>query len=242
MPPPKKHQSALPNISNLSIIDTPSTPTARLKKKEKAAVADSWEDEASDGGDDDGVGGGKPALPTPEMVDTAKEETQNNNNNKKKQKKNRIDKDKLVDSWELESSGDSDSGHETQAHKLKPTLSRDYPPHAHIQPSSPPRKPSREPLGEDNPQTLFAPDGTPLSSPSPSTPSTSSRRQPTTDAVARRLISSALGIRAPRATQEQREYESTMKAQLRKKREHDRDEERRRAEEVERRKKEVWGD
>lgn len=68
------------------------------------------------------------------------------------------------------------------------------------------------------------------------------RRQPTTDAVARRLIANALGIRAPKSTAEQKEYEASMKAQLKKRREKEKEDRRREEEEVERRRKEVWGD
>ena len=71
------------------------------------------------------------------------------------------------------------------------------------------------------------------------------RRQPTTDAVARRLIANALGIRAPKSTVEQKEYEASMKAQLRKKREKEKEERevrKKEEEEVERRRREVWGD
>ncbi|KAI0445895.1 hypothetical protein F4803DRAFT_505857 [Xylaria telfairii] len=68
------------------------------------------------------------------------------------------------------------------------------------------------------------------------------RRPEKTDAVARRMIASALGVRAPKATEEQRAYDRAVREKERKKREEDREAERRRKEEAEKAKAAVWDD
>jgi len=68
------------------------------------------------------------------------------------------------------------------------------------------------------------------------------RRPEKTDAVARRMIASALGVRAPRMTEEQREYDRAVREKERKKREEEREAEQKRKEEAERAKAAVWDD
>ncbi len=60
-------------------------------------------------------------------------------------------------------------------------------------------------------------------------------------AVAGRLIAGALGVRAPKRTEEQRQYDKAVRESERKKRDKAREEERREIEEAERAKKEIWG-
>ncbi|KAI1351347.1 hypothetical protein F5Y01DRAFT_123078 [Xylaria sp. FL0043] len=68
------------------------------------------------------------------------------------------------------------------------------------------------------------------------------RRPEKTDAVARRMIASALGVRAPKQTEEQRAYDRAVREKERKKREEERDAERRRAQEAEKAKAAMWDD
>ncbi|KAI1744133.1 hypothetical protein F4680DRAFT_282551 [Xylaria scruposa] len=72
--------------------------------------------------------------------------------------------------------------------------------------------------------------------------SDAARRPEKTDAVARRMIASALGVRAPKATEEQRAYDRAVREKERKKREEEREAERRRKEEAEKAKAAVWDD
>ncbi|KAF8416266.1 hypothetical protein EV426DRAFT_686931 [Tirmania nivea] len=69
------------------------------------------------------------------------------------------------------------------------------------------------------------------------------KRPPMTDVVARRMIANALGIKVPMLTAEQKEYEASMKDQLKKKRERKREEReatKKEKEEAERRRWEGW--
>ncbi|KAI1660804.1 hypothetical protein F4813DRAFT_348348 [Daldinia decipiens] len=68
------------------------------------------------------------------------------------------------------------------------------------------------------------------------------KRPEKTDAVARRMIASALGVRAPRATEEQRAYDRAVREKERKRREEEREAEKRRLEEAERAKVAIWED
>ncbi|KAI8960042.1 hypothetical protein F5Y11DRAFT_282121 [Daldinia sp. FL1419] len=69
-----------------------------------------------------------------------------------------------------------------------------------------------------------------------------SRRPEKTDAVARRMIASALGVKAPRATEEQRAYDRAVREKEKKRREEEREAEKRRQEEAERAKVAIWED
>lgn len=68
------------------------------------------------------------------------------------------------------------------------------------------------------------------------------RRPEKTTAVAGRLIAGALGVKAPRRTAEEREYDRAMREKERKRREEERERERREREEAEARKRSVWED
>ena len=61
-------------------------------------------------------------------------------------------------------------------------------------------------------------------------------------AVAGRLIAAGIGAKAPRRTEEQKQYDRAVKTQERKKKERGVEEERRRVEEAERAKRSVWED
>ncbi|KAI0206354.1 hypothetical protein F4808DRAFT_116894 [Astrocystis sublimbata] len=68
------------------------------------------------------------------------------------------------------------------------------------------------------------------------------KRPEKTDAVARRMIASALGVRAPKATEEQKAYDRAVREKERKKRDEEREAERRRKEEAEKVKAAMWDD
>ncbi|KAL1883819.1 hypothetical protein VTK73DRAFT_8355 [Phialemonium thermophilum] len=68
------------------------------------------------------------------------------------------------------------------------------------------------------------------------------RRPEKTDAVARRMIAGALGLRAPKMTEEQRAYDRAVREKERRRKEEERERERERQAEAERAKKAVWGD
>ncbi|KAF1927921.1 uncharacterized protein M421DRAFT_421123 [Didymella exigua CBS 183.55] len=68
------------------------------------------------------------------------------------------------------------------------------------------------------------------------------KRPEKTTAVAGRMIAGALGVRAPRRTEEEREYDRAMREKERKRRAEEKERERREGEEREARKKAVWDD
>ncbi|GKT48549.1 uncharacterized protein ColSpa_08730 [Colletotrichum spaethianum] len=80
----------------------------------------------------------------------------------------------------------------------------------------------------------------------PATPAAGStsgvRRPEKTDAVARRMIASALGVKVPRMTEEQRAYDRAVKEKERKRREEEKAAEKRRLEEAEKAKAAIWED
>ncbi|KAL8382680.1 hypothetical protein RB595_006456 [Gaeumannomyces hyphopodioides] len=68
------------------------------------------------------------------------------------------------------------------------------------------------------------------------------KRPEKTDAAARRMIASALGVKVPRQTEEQKAYDKAMREKERKRREDEREAERKRLEEAENAKRAVWED
>ncbi len=69
-----------------------------------------------------------------------------------------------------------------------------------------------------------------------------SRRPEKTDAVARRMIASALGVKVPKQTEEQKVYDKAMRENERKRRDQERAADKRKLEEAELAKKAVWED
>ncbi|EQB55173.1 hypothetical protein CGLO_04926 [Colletotrichum gloeosporioides Cg-14] len=63
-----------------------------------------------------------------------------------------------------------------------------------------------------------------------------------TDAVARRMIASALGVKVPKQTEEQKAYDRAVREQERKRREEEKAAERKKQEEMERAKAAIWED
>lgn len=68
------------------------------------------------------------------------------------------------------------------------------------------------------------------------------KRPEKTDAVARRMIAGALGLKAPKLTDEQKAYEKAMKEKERKRREEERAAEKKREAEAEKAKAAIWED
>jgi hypothetical protein len=69
-----------------------------------------------------------------------------------------------------------------------------------------------------------------------------SRRPEKTDAVARRMIAGALGIKPPKQTEEQKAYGKAVREQERKRREEEKAAEKKRQEEAEKAKAAIWDD
>ncbi|KFX95677.1 hypothetical protein V490_03717, partial [Pseudogymnoascus sp. VKM F-3557] len=70
----------------------------------------------------------------------------------------------------------------------------------------------------------------------------SEKRQEKTDAVAKRMIAGALGIRAPKKTEEERAYERAVREGEVKRRQREREEKAKEEEERERARRSVWED
>jgi hypothetical protein len=68
------------------------------------------------------------------------------------------------------------------------------------------------------------------------------KRPEKTTAVAGRLIAGALGVRAPKRTDEEKEYDKAMREKERKRRTEEKERERRDKEETEARKNAIWND
>lgn len=70
----------------------------------------------------------------------------------------------------------------------------------------------------------------------------SASRPEKTDAVARRMIAASLGLKAPKQTQEQKDYQKSIREQERKRREQEKLEQQRRREEGKKAKAAIWDD
>ncbi|KAK2775213.1 hypothetical protein CKAH01_12848 [Colletotrichum kahawae] len=77
---------------------------------------------------------------------------------------------------------------------------------------------------------------------SAASPAGGPRRPEKTDAVARRMIASALGVKVPKQTEEQKAYDRAVREQERKRREEEKAAERKKQEETERAKAAIWED
>ncbi|GAM86068.1 hypothetical protein ANO11243_040780 [Dothideomycetidae sp. 11243] len=187
------------SISTLNISE-PSTPPQRKGAKSKpAAVADSWEDEASSG---DEAEPSDPSAPPAEQLSVKLPETQ-----------------------------------------LQPTVSRDLP-------RAPPPTPAvrRAPTTDwssaagkfeafaehDHVGYGFAPEQQQQQQ------QREDKRPEKSTAVASRLIAAGLGVKAPRRTEEQREYDKAVRAQEKKKKEQKAEEERRRKEDDDKARAAIW--
>lgn len=148
---------------------------------------------------------------------------------------------KVADSWEDEADDDdSSSASEVEATPVG---------NSHAGTSAPPPTPMSPVAGRRpfSPSTISGPgftipplDGVNDGSQSATGPS--SKRPEKTDAVARRMISSALGMKAPKQTEEQRAYDRAVRENERKRREEEKERERKREEEAAKARQAVWGD
>lgn len=141
----------------------------------------------------------------------------------------------VADSWDLESSG---SDTETESSAPLSTTSTS----THDDNSFPPHPPPPTPA---SPTPFDFPDNTPYGASRSRGDSGVSaggldKRPEKTTAVAGRLIAGALGVRAPKRTDEEREYDRVVREKERKRRAEEREREKREAEEREARKKAVW--
>jgi hypothetical protein len=139
-------------------------------------------------------------------------------------------KKKMADSWEDENlSSDSETDVSAAVENESKSL-----------PSAPPPTPISPTYKSDRPWSAVTDH---MSSISPnSAESASSRRPEKTDAVARRMIAGALGIKTPKQTEEQKAYDKAIKEQERKRRNEEKTAEKRRQEDAEKAKAAIWND
>ncbi|KAF1937205.1 hypothetical protein EJ02DRAFT_386118 [Clathrospora elynae] len=159
----------------------------------------------------------------------------------------------VADSWDLESSG-SDTETEADHIPKKPTATTSFSSSStgadSLEPLS--TTTSREALPNPPPPTPASPtqfeypDNAPygaVKSPGNSeSKGVLDKRPEKTTAVAGRLIAGALGVRAPKRTDEEREFDRVVREKERKRRAEEKERERREGEEREARKKAVWDD
>lgn len=142
----------------------------------------------------------------------------------------------VADSWEDES---SESENEAQPSSLD-DLPTSPPPRASSGAKAPPPTPI-SPTYRTGPSTPWDAQSSGPSS-GLASPDEERRRPEKTDAVARRMIAGALGIKAPRMTEEQRAYDRSVKEKERKRREQEKAAERQRELEAEKAKASMWDD
>ncbi|KAI1430243.1 hypothetical protein F5Y12DRAFT_12561 [Xylaria sp. FL1777] len=159
--------------------------------------------------------------------------------------KSKPKKQVVADSWEDEESSASEA--ETETEPLTPSAQSNSTTQDGV--AAPPPTPISPSYGR------HGPNGNPANAPWLASSSTGggysyrdtqddggARRPEKTDAVARRMIASALGVRAPKQTEEQKAYDRAVREKERKKREEEREAERRRAQETEKAKAAMWND
>lgn len=140
----------------------------------------------------------------------------------------------VADSWEDESSGGEEEEEEEEPRRPLP------PPH---NPSTPAQQVSGFAAPPPTPSTpSYKPDESWKQSMMSTGTEVEKKRPEKTDAVARRMIASALGVKAPRATEEQRAYDRALRDKERKRRDAEREDEKRRKEEAEKAKVAMWED
>ena len=145
-------------------------------------------------------------------------------------------KKKVADSWEDEDLS-SDSDQESRPSTAGPG---DY--GAQDGTAAPPPTPISPNYSQSRP---FSPGAAPLSpagSQFTDISGASSPRPEKTDAVARRMIASALGVKVPKQTEEQKAYDKAVREKERKRREEEKAAEKKRQEEAEKAKAAVWDD
>ncbi|KAI1133747.1 hypothetical protein F5Y10DRAFT_4291 [Nemania abortiva] len=154
----------------------------------------------------------------------------------------------VVDSWEDEESSASEAEAETETESTTPSIQLNTTAQDGV--AAPPPTPLSPSYGRHGPNGSLR-DSAPWS-PGSSTVDGygyqdaqndgGTKRPEKTDAVARRMIASALGVRAPKQTEEQKAYDRSVREKERKRREEEREAEQRRKEEVEKAKAAMWND
>jgi hypothetical protein len=152
----------------------------------------------------------------------------------------------VADSWEDEA--DDDNGSASDADET-PVASTSHagtfaPPPTPMSPLASNKRPF-SPSALNGPSAFGIPsfDGASDSSPQQSPGATGPTKRPEkTDAVARRMIASALGMKAPKATDEQRAYDRAVREKERKRREEEKERERKREEEAAKARQAIWDD
>lgn len=152
----------------------------------------------------------------------------------------------VADSWDEDASG---SDTETE----EPSTSNTAPQHDALEPisaissndlNSSPHPPPPTPA---SPTQFEYPDSVPFGKSRENSTATGrggalDKRPEKTTAVAGRLIAGALGVRAPKRTDEEKEYDKAMREKEKKRRTEEKEREKREKEEAEARKKAVWED
>ncbi|KAK2063640.1 hypothetical protein LY76DRAFT_183712 [Colletotrichum caudatum] len=148
-------------------------------------------------------------------------------------------KEPVADSWEDEDVDDDDDKEEREGTATPQADGAKAPPPTPISPTYSAADRSFSPYAADvDPSAPFAPPAA-----AAGTGGTGGLRRPEkTDAVARRMIASALGVKVPRMTEEQRAYDRAVKEKERKRREEEKAAEKRRLEAAEKAKAAIWED
>ncbi|KAI0877263.1 hypothetical protein GGS24DRAFT_497963 [Hypoxylon argillaceum] len=153
----------------------------------------------------------------------------------------------LVDSWEDEESSASEAEAETEPPTPSAQLDSTKqdgvaaPPPTPLSPSYGRHGPNGS-IGTNAPWAAGSSTGGAYSGREDAQNEGGMRRPEKTDAVARRMIASALGVRAPKQTEEQKAYDRSVREKERKRREEEREAERKRKEEAEKAKAAMWDD
>ncbi|EFQ27643.1 hypothetical protein CGRA01v4_02974 [Colletotrichum graminicola] len=152
-------------------------------------------------------------------------------------------KEPVADSWEdedvddEEEGGNDDDKGEREGTATPQADGSKAPPPTPISPTYSAADRSFSPYAAADPSAPSA-----SSSPAASSGSSGARRPEKTDAVARRMIASALGVKVPRMTEEQRAYDRAVKEKERKRREEEKAADKRRLEAAEKAKAAIWED
>lgn len=155
--------------------------------------------------------------------------------NAKKPAKPKTKKEPVADSWEDEDLS-SDTETETETERTSNPAPSEGDPHGT---SAPPPTPVTPSYGQGAFSSADPSGGYHISAGSSGAPAA---RPEKTDAVARRMIAGALGMRAPKLTEEQKNYDKAVREKERKRREEEKAAQRRREEEAAKAKAAMWDD
>lgn len=151
-------------------------------------------------------------------------------NTKKAPVKSTSKQKEVADSWEDEDVSGSDTETETDG---RAESSEDQQQHAQGT-AAPPPTPVSPTYGQSSPATT--------SKPSASRTSSSPARPEKTDAVARRMIAGALGLKAPKLTDEQKAYQKAIREKERKRRDEEKAAAKQKEEEAAKARAAIWDD